>query len=128
MGVIDDAGTLGAARCAPVAIFVRIPKTEILVGLVDIKTVVENETDEGDDADKGSVEAYFTALKEEFGNLNIPWDTMVPKIKALIFDVLMGAPVDLLNRKHKRNPILWVRDAAHLLMYSIATAKNGCKG
>ena len=108
----------------------RTPKAEIFVGLVDIKSVVENETDEGDDADKANAEAYFTALKEAFGNLDIPWDTVEPKIKALISDgtLVMGALVELLNRKRRRNPILWIWDAAHLLMRSIATAKNGCKG
>ena len=40
----------------------------------------------------------------------------------------MGALVDLLNCKRSRDPILWVQDAVHLLMHSMATAENGCKG
>ena len=65
-----------------------------------------------------------------FGNLDIPWGTVEPKIKALRSDgaSVMGALFDLLNRKRRRKPILWVRDATHLLIRSIANAKNGCKG
>ena len=54
------------------------------------------------------MEAYFTALKEAFGNQDIPWDTVEPKIKALISDgaLVTGALADLLNRKRRHNPIL----------------------
>ena len=72
----------------------------------------------------------MTTLKEACGNLDVPLDTVEPKIKALISDgaSVMGALVDSLNRKRRRNPILWVRDVAHSLVRSIAAAKNGCKG
>ena len=39
--MIVDAGTRRAARSEPVAILVKLPKTEIFVGPVDIKFVVE---------------------------------------------------------------------------------------
>ena len=111
--MIVDVGTCRAARSELVAIFARTPRTDIFVGVVDIKSVVENETSERDDADKANAEAHFTALKEVFGNLDIPWDIVDPKIKALSFDgaSLMGALVDVLNRKRRCNPIIWVRDA-----------------
>ena len=108
MGVILDAGTCRAAKFEPVAIFVRTPKTDIFVGLVDMKSAVENETEEGDDADKANAEAYFTALKDAFGNVDIPWDIVEPKIKAPISDgaSIMSALLDLLNRKCRCDPIL----------------------
>ena len=56
------------------------------MGLVDMKSVVKNEADKDDEAHKANEEAYFTALKEVFGDLDIPLDTAEPKIKALISD------------------------------------------
>ena len=82
------------------------------------------------DLDRCDVAAYHECVKKVFESLDISWDVVEPRLVAVTSDgaSVMESYCDFLNAKRKEGSekIVWVRDAAHMLMRAIATAKKEC--
>ena len=121
----------GGGKSEPLAVFVRTPEEEFLVGLADMVRTQETEST-GDDLDAANAQLYDETAWKVFEQLCIEWKVIEERIIAVVSDGAgtMGAYVGLLNavrEKGRKELIRWVKDAAHCLMRAIGTAKGKVK-
>ena len=123
-----DAGTRRAAKSQPISVFVRGDNGGVIfVGLEDM---VPNDDVEPRDPHAANAAAYDVAVHKIFGCLisrgSVLWIGLcVLCLMEQLSWTLMGSYVARLNaaRPSSVDPIVWIRDAAHGLMRSLAHGK-----
>ena len=123
--ILLDAGTRRAAKSEPISVFVRGDNGgEIFVGFEDM---VLNDSVQDCDLDAANAAAYDVAVEKIFRRLDIPRQWLLDRLVGVVSDgaTVMGSYVARWNAAHPSSvdPIVWIRDAAHGLMRSVAHGK-----